>query len=105
MLDFQKRKRKYFEIKLHDGTELKIPTPTRAIYDDLMEMYQDPEAAVRRMPDLLVAVLKSNRDKTPITEAQLDEFDIEDLYDFFTGYANFVSATLDSPNSKSPTAQ
>ncbi len=105
MLDFQKRKRKYFEVKLHDGTELRIPTPARAIYDDLMEMYENPEGAARKMPCLLEAILRMNKDGIPITEKQLNEFDIEDLYDFFTDYANFVSAILDDPNSKPPTAQ
>jgi hypothetical protein len=103
MLDFQKRKKKYFDVTLHDGTKLKIPTPTRRTYDDLMDIYQNPDTAVSELPRLLEATLKTNKEKVPITEEQLTEFDIEDMYAFFTEYANFVNDALSDPNSKSPT--
>lgn len=105
MLDFQKRKKKYFNVTLHDGTKLRIPTPTKRTYGDLMYVYQNPNIAADKLPELLEDTLRTNKDGVQITEEQLAEFDIEDMYVFFTDFADFVSDILDDPNSKSPTAQ
>lgn len=105
MLDFQKRKKKYFNVTLHDGTKLRIPTPTKRTYGDLMDMYQNPDTAADKLPQLLEDTLKTNKGGVQITEEQLAEFDIEDMYVFFTDFADFVSDILDDPNSKSPIAR
>jgi len=104
-LDFQKRKKKYFDLTLHDGTKLKIPTPTKKIYDELVNLSRDTEAAAKELPGLTRTILATNKDGILITDEQMDDFDIADLYAFFIEYTNYVTEVLSDPNSKSPTAQ
>jgi hypothetical protein len=103
MLDFQKRKKKYFDIALHDGTKLKISTPTTELYGMIRESFSDPENVEEDdLRSLVKNVLSTNKQGIEITDEQVEEFDLEDMYLLFTKYVAFVQEVLSDPNSKSP---
>lgn len=80
MLDFQKRKKKTFDIALHDGTKLKIPTPTMGVFSSLKEVTVNQEnAGEEELLAVLRDVLNSNKQGVVVTEDQLREFDLDDI--------------------------
>lgn len=106
MLDFQKRKKKYWDLALHDGTRLQIPTPTMGIYNAMQEISEQADNAdVEELGRVIAQILRANRKNLEITEAQIQAFDLEDMYELFAGYMKFIEETLSDPNSKSPTAR
>lgn len=103
MLNFQKRKKKYFDITLHDGTELQIPTPTMVVFDAMKEISENPsDVDSDQLKDLLSTILSTNRAGLEITGEHLKEFDSNDIKDFFLEYVKFVQGVLSDPNLKSP---
>lgn len=106
MLDFQKRKKKYLNITLHDGTKLRIPTPTMDLFDDINEMANDPQSVqVDDLRQIAKAVLATNRDKVQITDEQLEEFDFDDMHELLIQYSAFIKEVLSDPNLNSPIAR
>ena len=106
MLNFQQRKKRYFDVTLHDGTELQIPPPTMDVFDAMREVSENPaEVDVGKLTELLAKVLRTNKTGMSITEEQIKEFDYDDLLVFFTDYLDFINRVLSDPNSKSPAAR
>lgn len=104
MLDFQKRKKKYFDITLHDGTKLKIPTPTLMVFNAMKE-YTENSSDTDQLESLVSLILNSNKQRTEITEEHLQGFDLDDMRELFAEYVNFVQGVMSDPNSKSPIAR
>lgn len=103
MLDFQKRKRKYFDVVLHDGTLLKVPPPTVKVFEDIQEIAVDPQSTTpNQLTNLARAVLNTNKAGVQITDEQISAFDFDEITELFTGYANFITEALSDPNLKSP---
>lgn len=105
MLDFQKRKKKYLDLALHDGTKLKIPAPTMAIYTAMKEVAEDPDHADEELERLVKDILNSNKQGIEITEEQIQTFDLDDMKELFFAYAEFVKEVLSDPSSGSPIAR
>lgn len=106
MLDFSKRKRKTFNVTLHDGTKLKIPAPTMAIYTAMKDFAEDPENATEEdIIGMLRDILNSNKQGIAITDEQLEAFDLDDMKELFFAYAEFVKEVLSDPSSGSPIAR
>lgn len=102
MLDLSKRKKKYFNLILHDGTKLQIPPPTREIYGAMLEISKKEVADEEELNRIISMVLKTNKQGIEITQAQIDAFDLDDMCAFFLEYAQFTHEILTDPNSKSP---
>lgn len=99
MLDFSKRKKKYFDITLHDGTKLQIPTPTRGVYNAIMEISQKADNVdFAEVEQVLKKILDSNKTKVKITEEQMAAFDLDDIYGLFLSYVDFVHKVISDPN-------
>ena len=99
MLDFSKRKKKYFDITLHDGTKLQIPTPTRGVYNAIMEISQKADNAdFAEVEQVVKKILDSNKTKVKITEQQMAAFDLDDIYELFLSYVDFVHKVISDPN-------
>ena len=94
MLDFQKRKKKYLDIALHDGTKLKIPTPTMAIYSTMKEVTENPDTADEELEGVVKAVLSSNKQGVKIKDEQLQAFDMDDMKELLLAYREFVIEVL-----------
>jgi hypothetical protein len=106
MLDFQKRKKKYFDITLHDGTKLKLPTPKMAVFGAMKEVAENSsDVDEEQLSSLVLTILQTNQQKTEITEENIKEFDFDDLREFFVEYLKFVQTIMSDPNSKSPIAR
>ena len=101
MLDFSKRKKRYYDITLHDGTTLKIPAPKNSLWMALAELQASgPMENVGNLELLRLTriVLESNKESIPITDQHINEFDLEDMQDFLGEYAGFVNSILSDPN-------
>ncbi len=102
MLDFSKRQKKYWDITLHDGTPLQLPTPTRDVYDSMMDVTRNAaDADANQLAEVVGQVLRTNKQGMEITEEQIRSFDLDDMYEFFTAYIEFIKTVLSDPNSKS----
>lgn len=103
MLNFQKRAKKYWDLTLHDGTELQVPAPTRGIYQSMQEISQNTDnTTADELGQVVAQILRANRKNVEITEAQIQAFDLEDMYELFAGYMEFIKETLSDPNLRSP---
>ena len=99
MLDLSKRSKKYFDITLHDGTKLQIPTPTRGVYNAVMEISQKADNAdFTEVEQVVKQILSSNKTKVKITEQQMAAFDLDDIYELFLSYVDFVHKAISDPN-------
>ena len=106
MLNFQKRKKKYFNITLHDGTKLRIPTPTLEFYNEINYTISNIENVENEdVRAVIKAVLALNKEGIEITDGHIDEFDTEDICEFFMEYMVFVQGVLSDPNFNSLIAQ
>jgi len=102
MLDFQKRKKKYFDMGLHDGTKLQIPTPTMDVYDLMMEVTKTgANTDINQLREVVARVLRTNKQGAEITDTQIRAFDLDDMYELFMEYIEFIKSVLSDPNSKS----
>lgn len=104
MLDFQKRKKKYFDLALHDGTKLKIPTPTMTVFDAMKEVTESQDDT-DQLASLVSTLLNTNKQGVEITDEQMESFDLEDMKELFVAYVDFVQEVMTDPNSKSPIAR
>lgn len=99
MLDFSSRKKKYYDLKLHDGTKLSLPTPTMKVFDSMFEIYKNSDSVdIDTMRQLLLEILSSNKQGIKITDEQIQAFDVEDLYELLMSYVKFVQGVLADPN-------
>ena len=99
MLDLSKRSKKYFDLTLHDGTKLQIPTPTRGVYNAVMEISQKADNAdFTEVEQVVKQILSSNKTKVKVTEQQMAAFDLEDIYELFLSYVDFVHKVISDPN-------
>lgn len=99
MLDFQKRKKKYFDVVLHDGTKLKIPAPTMAVYSAMKEIADDQEnVGEEELAGLLRDILNNNKQKVKVSQEQLQDFDLDDMKELFVEYTQFVIKELSDPS-------
>lgn len=106
MLDFSKRQKKYWDITLHDGTPLQIPTPTMDVYDLMTEVSKNAaNTNTDQLREVVGRVLDSNKQGTKITSDQIQAFDLDDMYELFINYIEFVKTVLSDPNSKPPIAR
>lgn len=106
MLDFQKRKKKYWDVALHDGTRLQIPAPTTGIYNAMQEISEHADNVdVDELSQVVAKILQANRKNVEITQEQIQAFDLEDMYELFSSYMEFIEETLSDPNLKSPNAR
>ena len=81
MLDLSKiYKDNYYEVRLIDGTELKLKRPTQAMVEVAMEMMNDDtndKEAVKRISQLFARILNRNTDDKVFTREDLiEEYDI-----------------------------
>lgn len=105
MLDFQKRKKKYYELILHDGTMLLLPTPTMEMFETMKEVGPDPRKVEKeQLYAVIGAILRDNKYKIEISDEQVQTFDYEDMYALLSEYLQFVNEVLSDPNSRSPLA-
>lgn len=100
MLDYSKRKKRYFDMVLHDGAKLRLPMPTKAVFGELNELSKTPEEDIvlDDLIGILEVILNSNKNQAVITAEQLQEFDLEDIKVLFAEYVNFVQKGLSAPN-------
>lgn len=102
MLDLSKRKKKYWDLVLHDGTKLQIPAPTRGLYGLMLEISEKETVDEEELGRVVAMVLRTNRKGIEITQDQIDAFDLEDMCALFFEYAQFTQEVLSDPNSKFP---
>jgi len=99
MLDFSKRKKKYWDVALHNGTKLQIPCPTMDVYDSMVEISKNPYSVdYDQLKEAAATVMKSNRQGTEITDEDMRLFDLDDLKEFFIEYGKWVKQVLSDPN-------
>lgn len=99
MLDLSRRSKKYFDLVLHDGTKLQIPTPTWGVYNAVMEISQKADNAdFAEVGQVVKKILDSNKTKVKITEQQMAAFDLADIYELFLSYVDFVHKVISDPN-------
>jgi len=107
-LDFSKVKKTYLSIKLLDGTEIKLTTPKKALFDELSTFYSTFEKLEENLSDMKVIdelyeisakVMSCNKEGIEISTAQLEnELDLEDIILFFNAYYDFVQALNNAKN-------
>lgn len=99
MLDFSKRKKKYFDVTLHDGTKLQIPTPTMEVNEAIAGIAKkDDIIKAEEAYPLVKKILGSNTAGAKITDKQLKAFDLADIYDLFINYMEFIHEIISDPN-------
>ncbi len=99
MLDFSKRKKKYFELKLHDGTKLSLPTPSLKLNSELQSLLD--AGGEKEVPVMVQSILETNKQGVEITQEHIQAFDVEDMLDLMMGYMEFTKGVLSDPNLKS----
>lgn len=101
--DFNKIKKKYFNITLPDGTKLQLKMPSKKIFEKLKEIKTGVGSTFAEQADAVYAlsaeILSGNLEKKVITpKYAADNFDIEDLSIFLTAYDEYVEDQNNNPN-------
>ena len=107
VLDFNKTKKKYFNVVLNDDeqTKLAIMTPTKRLLTELMEMLPETtgeiptEEELTSLYELTARLMSRNKTGRPVTADELAEIlDFEDLVTFFEAYTDFLTQAANEKN-------
>lgn len=106
MLDYIALNKKKLNIKLVDGTELKIFMPKKKLFTTLNKLQNEISSAqvddfdkIDTIYQLTAEILSNNSEYKKISEDYLsDIFDFEDITIFFTAYMQFVTGVNSDPN-------
>lgn len=100
MLDMSKIKKRYFDIKLPNGLFLSVEPPKVKTLRQMSAIKaEDNEEAVKNMSELLVTVLKKNRQNRKIDIELIENtFDVDDIVTIFEAYVGWVSDIKNDPN-------
>lgn len=96
MLDFTKKKKKKYMVKLHDGFVAILPVPDKGVFDKMIS-YQDMTDA-DEMYELLGIVINQNQKKKYSREKIEAMFDLDDAVKLLKDYLNFVTGVVSDPN-------
>ena len=79
MIDLSKQNSKPYEIKMFDGTILKIEKPTQQMLLDLVKLQEEEDTglALEKLGEMLLKILNRNTNKKVYTEEILEQFSIE----------------------------
>lgn len=101
--DFNKIKKKYFNVGLPDGTKLQLRTPSKRIYENLKKISTDADSNLMdqaaEVYDISAKILSNNLENKVVTgEYVSDNFDIQDLAIFLESYFDYTQEVVDNPN-------
>lgn len=104
MLDLSKKQKKFFVVKLTNGTTLSIPSPKKRIFERMTAMNDislDTVSAenINEIYELIAEILSSNTQKKKYTADEVGEMlDFEDINMFLDGYMTFAGYITNDPN-------
>lgn len=96
MLDFTQKKKKKLPVKLHDGFVALLPMPSKAIFDEIIDVGDIKNAD--GMYKLVEMIVNQNQKKKYTAETINKMFDFEDATEFVKEYIKFVTEVTSSPN-------
>ncbi|MGI5881295.1 MAG: hypothetical protein ACOX6L_12090 [Syntrophomonadaceae bacterium] len=105
MLDFSKRKKRYFDFKLHDETLLSLPVPTLGMFDNMLGAIDTATGAASydSLRKVLFDILSSNRQRVVITDEHIMTFDLDEIIELLLAYTAFTNEVAADPNLQSLT--
>lgn len=104
MLDLSKKQKKFFVVKLTNGTTLSIPSPKKRIFERMTAMNDislDTVSAenINEIYELIAEILSSNTQKKKYTADEVGEMlDFEDINMLLDGYMTFAGYITNDPN-------
>lgn len=104
MLDLSKKQKKFFVVKLTNGTTLNIPSPKKRIFERMTAMNDisiDTVSAenINEIYELIAEILSSNTQKKKYTADEVGGMlDFEDINLLLNGYMEFAGYIVDDPN-------
>lgn len=104
MLDLSKKQKKFFVVKLTNGTTLSIPSPKKRIFERMTAMNDislDTVSAenINEIYELIAEILSSNTQKKKYTADEVGEMlDFEDINMLLDGYMTFAGYIANDPN-------
>lgn len=104
MLDLSKKQKKFFVVKLTNGTTLNIPSPKKRIFERMTAMNDislDTVSAenINEIYELIAEILSANTQKKKYTADEVGEMlDFEDINLLLNGYMEFAGYIVDDPN-------
>lgn len=105
--DFNKIKRTFFNVRLKNGQDIQVKMPKKSTFEKvkaLMDLENDSEADFLDVADTFAAVMaeciNNNLNGVKVTTEELaDEYDIDEMIMFITGYfESFVKSLNSNPN-------
>lgn len=96
LLDYSKKKKRVFKVKLHDEKVLNIPLPTKKVFDMLTEFNNNMDLS--ELYDLVTVIINSDKSTKYTLDQISDMFDFDDLREFLAEYVNFVTEVTKDPN-------
>ena len=104
MLDLSKKQKKFFVVKLTNGTTLSIPSPKKRIFERMTAMNDislDTVSAenINEIYELIAEILSSNTQKKKYTADEVGGMlDFEDINMLLDGYMTFAGYITNDPN-------
>ena len=104
MLDLSKKQKKFFVVKLTNGTTLSIPSPKKRIFERMTAMNDislDTVSAenINEIYELIAEILSSNTQKKKYTADEVGEMlDFGDINMLLDGYMTFAGYITNDPN-------
>lgn len=107
MLDFSNLNKASLKVKMPDGSELAVYSPTKHIFDNLNALEErfnngtqmNDMDAISEIYRLMAEIFSRNSQGKKITAKALEEqLDFEDLQMFFNAYVAFVAGEANDPN-------
>lgn len=96
MLDFTKKEKKKYKVKLHDGFVAILPMPDKGVFDKMIS-YQDM-TDFSEAYELLGIIINQNQ-KKKYSRAKIEAmFDLDDAVELLKDYLNFVTGVVSNPN-------
>ena len=95
-LNFNNTKKTFLNVTLTDGTVLLVGTPTKRIFDALIDIKDNlgnasNDDTLSTIYDICALIMSRNKAGKEITKEYLEEtFDVEDIIIFFKSYVAFV---------------
>lgn len=105
MLDLQAFKQKTFEVRLMDGTEIKLLKPSQRMvidimaYEEEMKNIKNPKGVIDSFISLIADILNNNTEGRKFTKSYVDKnFSYEVAMVFIQAYMEFVQEVNSDPN-------
>lgn len=76
MLDLASVNNTFYEIKLIDGTLLKLKRPTQAMQNTLFQLKEAGDDAMNKLLDLFVRIMNRNNEGISFTSEDFEDYDI-----------------------------